>query len=82
MVIEAGSKDECLLADWLEDNLGFRRVTELLNEYRVDEARLPVERSAVMNAFNRMSPKIDRIQKTVQGGTSATWITTRFNQVK
>ena len=68
VVIEQGSKDEGLLADWLEDNLGFRRATEFLNEHRVDEGRLPVGRSAMMNAFNRMSPKIDRIQKTVQGG--------------
>ena len=35
-----------------------------------------------MNAFNRMSPKIDRIQKTVQGGASDIWRTARFNQVK
>ena len=67
VVIEQGSKDEALLADWLEDNLGFRRATEFLNEHRVDEGRLPIGRSAVMNAFNRMSPRIDRIQKTVQG---------------
>ena len=82
VVIEAGSKDEYLLVNWLEDNLGFRRATEFLNEHRVNEGRLPVGRSAVMNAFNRMSPKINRIQKTVQEGISAIWITARFNQVK
>ena len=82
VVIEQGSKDESLLADRLEDNLGFRRATEFLNEHRVDEGRLPVGRSAVMNTFNRMSPKIDRIQKTLQGLTSEIWQNARFNQVK
>ena len=66
--IEVGSVDEALLADWMEDNLGFRQTTIFLNQHRTDEGRQPVGRSAVMAAFDRMNPKIDRVAKVVQGG--------------
>ena len=64
-VIEEGSNDECLIADWMEDNMGFRRTTQFLNEHRTEEGRMPVGRSAVMAAFDRMEPKLDRVEKEV-----------------
>ena len=67
-VIEPGSVDEGLLADWMEDNHDFRQSTIFLNQHRTEEGRMPVERSAVMNAFDRMNPRISLVQKQVQGG--------------
>ena len=81
-VIEEGSNDECLIADWMEDNMGFRRTTQFLNEHRTEEGRMPVDRSAVMAAFDRMEPKLDRVQKEVQGGASEAWANARRNQMK
>ena len=81
-MIEPGSRDEALVADWLEENLGFRKTTEFLNQHRSDEGRLPVGRSAVMNCFNRMNPRIDLVQKVVQGGDSRDWEGARERQWK
>ena len=72
VMIEEGSQDKLLIADWLENNLGFRRTAEFWNKHRTDESRMVVVSSAVMNASNRMQPKIDRVQKTVQGESSPT----------
>ena len=50
--------------------MGFRKTTQFLNEHRTEEGRMPVGRSAVMAAFDRKHPKIDRVEKDVQGGAS------------
>ena len=42
---------------------------------------MPVGRSAVMAAFDRMEPQIDRVEKEVQGGASDAWVTARRNQM-
>ena len=62
--------------------MGFRRTTQFLNEHRTEEGRMPVDRSAVMAAFDRMEPKLDRVQKEVQGGASEAWANARRNQMK
>ena len=43
---------------------------------------MPVGRSAMMAAFGRMQPKIDRVEKEVQGGASDAWATAQRNQMK
>ena len=80
MIIEEGSPDEALIMDWMEDNMGFRQTTIFLNQHRVDEGRVPVGRSAVMSAFDRMRTKVDRVQKIVQGGISEAWALARERQ--
>ena len=62
--------------------MGFRKTTQFLNEHRTEEGRMPVGRSAVMVAFDRIQPKIDRVEKEVQGGASEAWATARWNQMK
>ena len=37
---------------------------------RVEEGRQPVGRNAIMNAFDRMNPRVDKIQKVSQSSTS------------
>jgi hypothetical protein len=82
VVIEPGSYAEALIADWLEDNMGFRQTTAFLNQHRVEEGRIPVSKSAIMSAFDRMRSKIDKIEKTVQRGCSDAWIEARLRQTK
>ena len=43
-LVEEGSRDKAWVADWFEDNLGFRRTTEFPNQHRTEEGRLLVER--------------------------------------
>ena len=82
-VIEEGSLEEHLIADWMEDNMGFRNTTILINNYRVEEGKIPVSRSAVMNAFDRMDPKINTIKKVCQGDTNnQAWVLARKRQKK
>ena len=82
-VIEQGSHEEQLIADWMEENMGFRTTTILINHYRVEEGKIPVSRSAVMNAFDRMDPKINTIMKVCQGDTNnEAWALARKRQTK
>ena len=81
-VIEPGSVDEGLLADWMEDNHGFRQTTIFLNQHRTEEGRMPVRRNAVMNAVDRMNPRINLVQKQFQGGSSDAWVEARKKQTK
>ena len=60
-MVELRSPDEAVIADWMEDNMGFRQITIFLNQHRVEEGRVPVGRSAVMSCFDRMRPKIERV---------------------
>lgn len=64
------STDEGLVADWMKDDMTFRQTTIFFNQHRTEEGRMPVGRSAVMACFDRMNPRIDRVEKSVQGGNS------------
>ena len=81
-MILPGSIDEMMIADWMEDNMGFRKTTEFLNQHWTVEGSFPVGRSAVMNAFDRMIPKVTRVTKEVQGGVSTVWAEARKGQTK
>ena len=56
--------------------------TLFLNQDQIEDKRSPVRRSAVMVAFDRMYPKIDRVEKVVQDGSSEAGSTARKNQMK
>ena len=81
-MIKEGSPDEALIADWMEDNMWFRQTTIFLNQHRVEEGRVPVGQSVVISAFDWMMPKVDRVQKVVQGGRSKAWVLARKRQTK
>ena len=72
-LIQPGSSDEGLITDLMENNMGFIQTTVMLNEHHRGQGKHPVGRNAVMSAFDRMNPKIDRVQKVVQGGSSEEW---------
>ena len=71
-----------LIADWMENNMGYRKTTEFLNQHRTEEGRLPVGRSVVMNCFDRMNPKVTKVTKEVQGGALAVWAEAKKSQTK
>ena len=66
-MIDTGSPEKGIIADWMEAGLGFRNTTIMVNRHRVDEVRVPVGRNAVMNAFDRMDTLINKIQNCVKG---------------
>ena len=56
-----------LLADSMENRLGLRYTTELINCHRNQNGFDAVCRSTVNLAFLRLAPKITRMQKIQQG---------------
>ena len=67
----------------MEMNLGFRNTLITVNAHRVEESTPPVGRNAMMNAFDRMQPKVELIQKVQQGNTNhKAWKNTQRNQTK
>ena len=77
-----GSVDEGLLADWMEDNHGFHQTTIFLNQYRMEERMMPVGRSVVISAFDRMNTKINLATKQVQEESSDAWTGVHKKQTK
>ena len=82
-LIDPWSEDEEIITDWIEQGLGFRYTTLMVNEHRTDLGRLHVSRSAVVYAFRWMAPVITNISKRMQGNTNNTaWLLARHNQTK
>ena len=78
-IIHPGSIEEGIIADWMEDGLGFTFTTRMVNQQRKEEGLYPVGRSAVMNHFDRMQPIITKIQKSCQGNSdNEHWMTARY----
>ena len=63
VIIESGSVDEELIARWMADHVGFRMCTMLVNEHRREEGKERVGVNTVVNAFYRLKPKINIIEK-------------------
>ena len=82
ILIESGSTDEELITRWMEAHLGFRMTTMLVNEHRREEGKERVGVSAVMNAFYRLQPKVNIIQKVQSGGLNQAWIDASYNIAK
>ena len=61
--ISPGSKEESIIADWMEANFGFRNTLVMVNTHRVEERLQPVRRNAIMTAFDLMNPHVDKIYK-------------------
>ena len=82
ILIESGSTEEELIARWMEAHLGFRMTTMLVNEHRREEGKERVGVSAVMNAFYRLQPKVNIIQKVQSGGLNQAWMDASYNIAK
>ena len=82
ITIKRGSKEEQLIATYMEQHCGFRMTTYIVNEHRRDEGNEEVSRFAIMAAFYRMQPLVTRIRKVQSGGYNDNWIEARFNVTK
>ena len=82
VLITSGSTEEELVANWMEQHLGFRMTTMLVNEHRREEGKERVGVSAVMTAFYRLSPKITIIEKVQSGGLNDKWMHASYNIAK
>ena len=80
-LIQQGSMEEQIIADWMEQGLGFRQTTKMVNQHRRDQGLTLVGRSAVRNHFEKMNPVISRTQKICQGNSNNKgWIDARKRQ--
>ena len=66
-LIKTESSGEIIIADWMEQGLGFRNTTLMVNKNRLDEGRGHVGMIAVRDAFLPMNPVITKINKRMQG---------------
>ena len=79
VLILPGSAEELLMANWMEQHVGFRMTTLLVNEHRKEEGKERVSVSAVMSAFYRLQPKVNVLQKLQSGGLNQGWIDASYN---
>ena len=64
--LKVGSLDEQLIPNWIEDGLGFRQTTMLLNSHHQQQGLPLVGQKSVYNAINWLSPKILKDRKKPQ----------------
>jgi hypothetical protein len=58
---------ECqMVADCMEDGFGIKNTTMMVNAHRLENGLEHVGESAVYNGYNRMLPKVSKIQKHAQ----------------
>ena len=79
VLINPGSVEETLIANWMEQHCGFRMTTMLVNEHRRQQGDERVSVWAVMSAFYRLKPKINLIEKVQSGGLNPAWIQASYN---
>ena len=82
ILIESGSIEETLIANWMEAHCGFRFTTELVNEHRRQQGGDGVSRFAIMSAFYCLKQKIDMLDKIQSGGNNKKWAQAQFNVTK
>ena len=82
-IIIPGSKEDDIIANWMEQGLVFRWTTMMVNHHRCEEGKTIVGRNAVMFHFRNMNPVITKVQKRSQGNENhERWQLARFNQTK
>ena len=82
ILISPGSVEEELIATWMESHLGFRMTTMLVNEHRREEGSERVGVTSVINAFYRLKPRINIIEKVQSGGLNEGWMNASYNIAK
>ena len=79
----SSSSEINLLANSMQNRLGLRYTTLLINCHRQTHAENAVSKSTVNLAFRRLQPRITKIQKTQQGtNNEGKWKEARYRQVK
>ena len=64
--MKTGSIEEQLIADWMEDGLGFHLTTMLVNVHQKEQCLPEVGIKAVYNTFHQLEPLFFKIEKTPQ----------------
>ena len=83
IMIETGSMEEDIVANWMEADLGFRRTTDMVNQHHQDTTKMKLGRNTIMGAFARMKPLVTKIEKIPQGNKNhVAWALARKNQTK
>ena len=54
-MIDKGTYEEAIIADWMEQGLGFRMTTLMVNQHRHEEGLIPVGRSCVIKNQNSIN---------------------------
>lgn len=76
ITISSHPKEEHIIADWMEQDLCFRRTTMVVDHYRREEGK-----NVVMFAFHRMMPTITRIKNQSQRNINyKAWKLTSYRQ--
>ena len=82
-MIAKGDVDKTIIADWMEQGLGFRNTLAMVNQSRVDRGLTHIGISSLIFAFTRMKPVITKIRKKGQANTNnLAWAKARKNQCK
>ena len=82
-MISEGDVDETIIADWMEQGLGFRHTLAMVNQSRIERGLIHVGISALIYAFRRMKPVISKIRKKGQANVNnLAWAKARKNQCK
>jgi len=80
--LKTGSIEEQLIADWMEDGLGFCLTTMLINVHQKEQCLPEVGKKAVYNTFHRLEPLFSKIEKTPQkADNQKLWAEARYNWV-
>lgn len=81
--IKQNSQEEHILADWMEQGLGLRMITAMINEHRKDENRPPLSPGVVARHSKTMKALITKIQKQPQSNNdNKVWVDARYTQCK
>ena len=82
-LINPGSTEEHIIADWMETGFGFRHTTWMVNEHCLSHNQIMSKQNAVMGAFRHMLPVITKLQKRIQGNVNHdAWKLARKSQTK
>ena len=61
VLIDPGSMEIHIIADWMEAGLGLCHTTQMVNECRLSHNKVHVGQNAIMSAFRSMLPVITKV---------------------
>ena len=70
-MIQDGGVSEQLIADCMEDGMGYSMATDLVNEQRTQDGLEKVGRTTIRNTYLRLQPKEEKIVTVSQGSFCA-----------
>jgi hypothetical protein len=83
-IISIDSIEAQIIADAIEDYLGIRSATQLVNEHRKQQNLVAITKSAVEGLIKRLNPMVQKVERKKQGsgkGVDTPWARARNNWV-